>query len=75
MAGRLVKEENILANLSSGTALATSLKVAARPENEGKMIVTILPDTGERHLSPSYFPIPDNIFTTTTSQREMISTH
>ena len=52
---RLGREEGVLAGISSGAAVHAALLLASRPENKGKTIVTLLPDTGDRYLSTRMF--------------------
>ncbi|MDI3316046.1 MAG: cysteine synthase A [Bacillota bacterium] len=59
MGRRLAREEGILAGISSGAAVHAAVQLAHREEMRGRLVVVILPDTGERYLSTALFSTPD----------------
>lgn len=58
MARRLMREEGIACGISAGAAAHAAVQVAARPENAGRLVVCVIPDTAERYLSTSLFQAP-----------------
>ena len=54
-AQRCARTEGVLAGISCGAALAGAIEVGSRPENDGKRVVVVMPDSGERYVSAPFF--------------------